>query len=68
MEIGSKGSSFLGVSQSQENAVTLTTVVQRLTQLSVADIDMKWKSWTPPRAATPLKKGKRTSKKSGTDA
>ncbi len=48
MEIGCKGTSFMGITQTQQNNLTLDTMVQRLTQLAVADIDEKWKSWTPP--------------------
>jgi hypothetical protein len=69
MEIGCKGTSFLGVTQAQENTTTLNTIVQHLVQLAVADIDQKWKSWTPPappQSETPAKsrKGKGSSKKS----
>lgn len=43
MEIGSKSSSFLGISQSQAKVVTLDTMVQRLTQNAVAEIDRDYK-------------------------
>jgi len=41
MEVGKKGISILGVSQSQEGGVTLDSMVQRLIQKAVADIDRK---------------------------
>ena len=41
MELGSKGSSVLGVSQSAKGGVTLDTMVQRLVQKSVWEIDYK---------------------------
>jgi hypothetical protein len=43
MEIGAKSSSFLGVSQGQQNVMTLDGLAQRLVQMAVADIDMKCK-------------------------
>jgi hypothetical protein len=43
MEIGAKSSSVLGVSQSQQNVMTLDGLAQRLVQEAVADIDMKCK-------------------------
>ena len=43
MEVGAKSSSVLGVSQSQEGGVSLDTMVQRLVQKSVWDIDSKYK-------------------------
>jgi curli biogenesis system outer membrane secretion channel CsgG len=43
MELGAKGTSVLGVSQSQQGGVTLDTMVQRLVQKSVWDIDSKYK-------------------------
>jgi hypothetical protein len=43
MEIGAKSSSFLGVSQSQQNVMTLDGLAQRLVQMAVSDIDMKCK-------------------------
>lgn len=43
MEIGAKGGSVLGFSQSQQNIVTLDTLSQRLVQVAVADIDAKCK-------------------------
>ena len=43
MEIGAKGSGFLGVNQAQQGGVSLDTMVQRLVQKSVWDIDQKYK-------------------------
>ncbi|MGE5172078.1 MAG: hypothetical protein ACM3JC_17080 [Rudaea sp.] len=43
MEVGAKGTSVLGVSQSQQGGVSLDTMVQRLVQKSVWDIDSKYK-------------------------
>lgn len=41
MEIGKKGTSILGVSQGQEEGITLDSMVQRLVQQAVSDIDRK---------------------------
>ncbi|HEX8009811.1 MAG TPA: hypothetical protein VF814_02560 [Casimicrobiaceae bacterium] len=43
MEIGATSSGALGVSQSQQGGVSLDTMVQRLVQKSVWDIDNKYK-------------------------
>ncbi len=43
MEIGATGSSVLGVSQGQKGGVGLDTMVQRLVQKSVWEIDSKYK-------------------------
>jgi curli biogenesis system outer membrane secretion channel CsgG len=43
MEVGAKGTSVLGVSQSEQGGVSLDTMVQRLVQKSVWDIDSKYK-------------------------
>lgn len=43
MEVGATSGSFLGVSQSQQGGVTLDTLVQRLVQQSVAEIDGRYK-------------------------
>jgi len=43
MEIGAKSSSVLGVSQSQQGGVSLDTMVQRLVQKCVWEIDSKYK-------------------------
>ena len=43
MEVGAKSSSVMGVSQSQQGGVTLDTMVQRLVQKSVWEIDSKYK-------------------------
>jgi hypothetical protein len=43
MEVGAKSSSVLGVSQSQQGGVSLDTMVQRLVQKSVWEIDAKYK-------------------------
>ncbi|HEX7270680.1 MAG TPA: hypothetical protein VF420_00880 [Casimicrobiaceae bacterium] len=43
MEIGATASGFLGVNQSQQGGVSLDTMVQRLVQKSVWDIDSKYK-------------------------
>ncbi len=43
MEIGAKGTSVLGISQSQENVQTLDSLSQRLVQEAVADIDARYK-------------------------
>jgi curli biogenesis system outer membrane secretion channel CsgG len=43
MEIGATSSGALGVSQSQQGGVSLDTMVQRLVQKSVWDIDQKYK-------------------------
>ena len=43
MEVGAKASSVMGVSQSQQGGVTLDTMVQRLVQKSVWEIDNKYK-------------------------
>lgn len=41
MELGKKGVSIMGVSQSQAGGITLDSMVQRLVQQAVADIDKK---------------------------
>jgi hypothetical protein len=43
MEVGAKSSSVLGVTQSQQGGVSLDTMVQRLVQKSVWEIDSKYK-------------------------
>ena len=43
MELGSKGSSVMGISNATESGVTLDTMVQRLVQMCVAEIDAKKK-------------------------
>ena len=43
MEIGATSSGLLGVNQSQQGGVSLDTMVQRLVQKSVWDIDSKYK-------------------------
>lgn len=43
MEVGAKSTAVLGVSQSQQGGVSLDTMVQRLVQKSVWDIDSKYK-------------------------
>ncbi len=43
MEVGATSSGALGVSQSQQGGVSLDTMVQRLVQKSVWDIDSKYK-------------------------
>src|SRR6185295_9457057 len=43
MEIGAKSTSVLGVSQSQQGGVSLDTMVQRLVQKCVWEIDSKYK-------------------------
>jgi hypothetical protein len=43
MEVGAKSSSVMGVSQSQQGGVSLDTMVQRLVQKSVWEIDSKYK-------------------------
>jgi hypothetical protein len=43
MEVGAKSSSVMGVSESQQGGVTLDTMVQRLVQKSVWEIDSKYK-------------------------
>lgn len=43
MEVGAAGSSVLGVSQSAKGGVGLDTMVQRLVQTAVYDIDAKYK-------------------------
>ena len=43
MEVGAKSTSVLGVSNSQQGGVSLDTMVQRLVQKSVWDIDSKYK-------------------------
>jgi hypothetical protein len=43
MEVGSKSTSVLGVSNSQQGGVSLDTMVQRLVQKSVWEIDNKYK-------------------------
>jgi hypothetical protein len=43
MEIGAKAQSVMGVSNSQQGGVSLDTMVQRLVQKSVWDIDSKYK-------------------------
>jgi len=64
MQIGSKGSSFLGVTQTQQSEMTLNTMVQRLMQVAVADIDQRWKSWAPPAPSAPAKQHKRKKQES----
>ncbi|CCK81482.1 conserved uncharacterized protein [Desulfobacula toluolica Tol2] len=41
MELGKKGTSILGLSQSQAGGITMDSMVQRLVQKAVADIDRK---------------------------
>ena len=43
MEVGAKSTSVMGVSQSQQGGVSLDTMVQRLVQKSVWEIDNKYK-------------------------
>jgi hypothetical protein len=43
MEVGAKASSVMGVSQSQQGGLTLDSMVQRLVQKSVWEIDTKYK-------------------------
>src|ERR1700687_2260124 len=43
MEVGAKSTSVLGVSQAQQGGVSLDTMVQRLVQKSVWEIDSKYK-------------------------
>ena len=43
MEVGAKSQSVMGVSQSQQGGVSLDTMVQRLVQKSVWEIDNKYK-------------------------
>src|SRR5512144_875335 len=43
MEIGAKSSGFLGVNQAQQGGVSLDTMVQRLVQKNVWEIDQKYK-------------------------
>ena len=43
MEVGATSGSFLGVSEAQTGGVTLDTLVQRLVQQSVAEIDQNYK-------------------------
>jgi hypothetical protein len=43
MEVGAKSTSVMGVSQSQQGGVSLDTMVQRLVQKSVWEIDSKYK-------------------------
>ena len=43
MEVGAKSSSVLGVSQAQQGGLSLDTMVQRLVQKSVWEIDNKYK-------------------------
>ncbi len=43
MEVGAKSTSVLGVSKSQQGGVSLDTMVQRLVQKSVWEIDNKYK-------------------------
>lgn len=43
MEIGAKGSSVLGISEQASGGVGLDTMVQRLVQTAVYDIDLKYK-------------------------
>ena len=43
MEVGAKSTAVLGVSQSQQGGVSLDTMVQRLVQKSVWEIDSKYK-------------------------
>ncbi|HYQ98791.1 MAG TPA: hypothetical protein VET86_02020 [Casimicrobiaceae bacterium] len=43
MEIGATSSGFLGVNQAQQGGVSLDTMVQRLVQKSVWEIDQKYK-------------------------
>ncbi len=43
MEVGAKSTSVLGVSEAQQGGVSLDTMVQRLVQKSVWEIDSKYK-------------------------
>ena len=49
MEVGAKGSAMLGLSRSQEGGETLDTMIQRLIQKAVADIDMRGKNLSSPQ-------------------
>lgn len=44
MELGAKGASVLGISSSQSGGLTLDSLVQRLVQKTVYEIDAKYKS------------------------
>lgn len=52
MEIGSKGYSVVGFSQGQKGGVTLDSMVQRLVQEAVLDIDKMRASSRPARSAS----------------
>jgi hypothetical protein len=41
----------------------MDSMVQRLTQMAVADIDQKWKNWSPPAAQGDTVAAKKTKKK-----
>ena len=43
MEVGATATSVMGVSQSQQGGVSLDTMVQRLVQKAVWEIDSKYK-------------------------
>jgi hypothetical protein len=43
MEVGASGSSVMGISQSAKGGVGLDTMIQRLVQTAVWDIDAKYK-------------------------
>lgn len=43
MEVGTTGTSVLGISSGQQGGVSLDTMVQRLVQKTVWEIDSKYK-------------------------
>ena len=55
MEVGAKATSWMGFSQSGKGGVGLDTMVQRLVQTVVWDIDSKYKDDAPAAKAAPAK-------------
>ena len=55
MEVGAKANSVMGFSQSGKGGVGLDTMVQRLVQTAVWDIDSKYKDDAPAAKAVPAK-------------
>jgi hypothetical protein len=63
MEVGAKQTSVMGFSQSGKGGVGLDTMVQRLVQTVVWDIDSKYKEDEPVRKAAPAPASTKTQRK-----
>jgi hypothetical protein len=63
MEVGAKQTSVLGFSQGGKGGVGLDTMVQRLVQTAVWDIDSKYKDAAPAKKAAPASSSNTTKRK-----